>query len=66
MCPMKSLSVVFHNTSNYDYHFIIKELANEFEGKFECLAENRENYKTFSIPIEKANYKIDKDGNVTK
>ena len=24
--------VVFHNGSNYDYHFIIKELANEFEG----------------------------------
>ena len=23
--------VVFHNGSNYDYHFIIKELANEFD-----------------------------------
>ena len=36
------ISVVFHNSSNYDYHFIIKELANEFEGKFECLGENTE------------------------
>ena len=25
--------VVFHNGSNNDYHFIIKKLANEFEGK---------------------------------
>ena len=31
------IPVVFHNGSNYDYHFIIKEFPNEFEGKFECL-----------------------------
>ena len=47
------IPVVFHNGSNYDYHFIIKELANEFEGQFECLGENTEKYKTFSIPIKK-------------
>ena len=34
--------VVFHNGSNYDYHFIIRELAEEFEGIFECLAENNQ------------------------
>ena len=34
------ISVIFHYGSNYSYHFIIKELANEFEGQFECLAEN--------------------------
>ena len=45
--------VVFHNGSNYDYHFIIKELANEFEGQYECLGENKEKYKTFSVPIKK-------------
>ena len=33
--------VVFHNGSNYDYHFIIKELANEFEGQFKCLGEKK-------------------------
>ena len=33
--------VVLHNGSNYDYHFIIKELANEFEGQFECLGEKK-------------------------
>ena len=45
------------------YHFIIKELANEFEGKFECLGENAEKYKTFSIPIGKEDTKMDKNGN---
>ena len=36
----KEIPVVFHNGSTYDYHFIIKELAEEFEGEFECLGEN--------------------------
>ena len=31
------IPVIFHNGSNCDYHLIIKELANEFDGKFECL-----------------------------
>ena len=57
------IHVVFHNGSNCDYHFIIKELANEFEGQFECLGENKEKYKTFSVPIEKEVTKIDRDGN---
>ena len=29
MC--KKIPIVFHNGSNYDYHFIIKELAEEFK-----------------------------------
>ena len=44
---------MFHNGSIYDYHFIIKELAKEFEGNFECLDENTEKYITFSAPIKK-------------
>ena len=48
----KEVPVVFHNGSNYDYHFIIKELGKEFEGNFECLGENTEKYITFSAPIE--------------
>ena len=36
------IPLVFHSVSNYDYHFIIKELVNEFEGQLECLGENRE------------------------
>ena len=57
------MCAVFHNGSNYDYHFIIKELANEFEEIFECLGENTEKYKTISIPIEKEVTKINKYGN---
>ena len=44
----KEIPVIFLNGSTYDYHFIIKELAEEFEGQFECLGENREKYITFS------------------
>ena len=50
--------IVFHNGSNYDNHFIMKELANEFE-----LRENTEKYQTFSVPIEKEVINVDKDGN---
>ena len=39
--------------STYGYHFIIKELAKEFKGQFECLGENTEKYITFSIPTVK-------------
>ena len=49
----KNIPVIFHNGSTYDYHFIIKELACEFEGNFECLWENTEKYITFSVPIKK-------------
>ena len=41
--------MVFHNGLNYGYHFIIKELAKEFEGEFNCLGENAQKY--FSVPI---------------
>ena len=57
------IHVVFHNSSNYDYHFIITELSNESEGKFECLGVNTEKYKKFFVLIEKEVTKINKDGN---
>ena len=57
------ISVVFHSGSNYDYHFIIKELANESEQQIESLAGNTEKYKNVSVPIEKDVTKIGKDGN---
>ena len=28
----EDIHVVFHSGSNYDYHFIIKEITKEFEG----------------------------------
>ena len=49
----KQIPVVFHNSSTYDYQFIIKELAEEFEGEFECLGENTEKYIAFSVPTKK-------------
>ena len=33
----KEIPEVFHNGSTYDYHFIIKQLTEEFEGEFKCL-----------------------------
>ena len=30
----KNIHIAFHNISNYDYHFIIKELAEEFKNQF--------------------------------
>ena len=41
--------MVFHNGPKYHYHFVIKELANNFEGRFNCLGKNTEKYKTFSV-----------------
>ena len=49
----KNILVIFDNGSTYDYRFIIKELASEFDGNFECLGENIEKYITFSVPIKK-------------
>ena len=54
------ISVVFHNGSNYDYHFIIKKLANFFEGAFNCLGEITEKYKRFSVAPEKEYLKMEK------
>ena len=50
---LKEILIVFHNGSNCDYHFTIKQPAEEFTGQFACSRESTENYKTFSVPIEK-------------
>ena len=39
----KEIPVAFHDSSTYDYKLIIKELANEFKGQFDCLGEIQEN-----------------------
>ena len=39
----KEIPVNFHNESNYDYHFITKELAKAFDGKFNCSEEKQKN-----------------------
>ena len=38
----KNISIVFNNGSSYDYHFIIKQLAENFKKQFTCLGENTE------------------------
>ena len=48
----KEIPVLAHNAV-YDHHFIIKQLAKEFNGQFECLGINAEKYITFSVPIKK-------------
>ena len=50
---VKEIPVLFHNGSVYDYHFIIKYLAREFKGNFECLGENTEKYISFTVPFKK-------------
>ena len=57
----KQTPIVFRNGPNYDYHFIIKELAEIFMGKFKCLGKNIEIYITFSVSIEKGVTRIDKN-----
>ena len=49
--------MVFHSVLNSDYHVIIKYLKKVFEGKFDCLEENTEKCKTFSVTIITWNYK---------
>ena len=48
----KEIPTVFHNGSNYDYRFVIKELVDEFKKQFTCLGENTEKPMTFTVPIE--------------
>ena len=46
----KEIPVSFH-VSTYDYHFIIKKLAKEFESQIECVGENVEKYMSFSVQV---------------
>ena len=48
--------------SHYVYHFIIKELAEEFKGQFNYSGEHTEKCITFSVPVEKDVTRIDKNG----
>ena len=57
----EKIPIVFHNGSNYDYHFIIKNLAEEFKKQFTCLEENTEKYITFTVPIETEVIRTDKN-----
>ena len=64
-CSQKNVArkncVAVHNGSNYDYHFIIKDLSEESEKRLNYLVKNTENYITFTIPTEKKVTRIDKN-----
>ena len=57
----KKISLVFHNGWNYDIHFLIEELAEEFKKQFTCLGENTEKYMSFTTLIVKEVIRIDKN-----
>ena len=63
---LKKIHIAFHNGCNYDYHFIIKELAEEFEKQFTYLGENTEKYITFPFPIEREVTRTDNVEKITK
>ena len=59
----KKIPIAFHNRSNYDYNFIMKELAKEFP----FLEVSTEKSITFTVSIAKEVTRIDKNGEeVTK
>ena len=51
-CNKKNIEIpiAFHNGSNYDYHFIIKELAKKVN-RLVCIGENSEKYITFKATM---------------
>ena len=58
---LKKIPIVFPNGSNYEYHFIIKELAEESKKQFTCLGENTKKYIAFTFPVEKKVTRTDKN-----
>ena len=57
--------MIFYNGSNYDYHFIIKELAKEFEREFNRVGQTNAEYKIFSVSITKEVKRIGENGEET-
>ena len=51
-CNKKNIEIpkAFHNGSNYDYHFTIKELAKKVD-RLVCFGENSEKYITFKATM---------------
>ena len=58
----KKIPIVFHNGSNNDYYFAMKDSAEKFEKPFTCLGKNTKKYITFKVPIQKEVTRVDKNG----
>ena len=50
---LKQIIAFFRSWPNYDYNFIIKDVAEELERQFTCLRENTEKCIKFSVSIKK-------------
>ena len=52
-CVPKNSYIYLSNGSNYEYHFIIKELPEKIKKQITSLGENTAKYINFIAPIEK-------------
>ena len=48
----KEIPIIIHNAS-YDTYFMLNKLTVEFKGVLNCIGDNMEKYRTFSVPIKK-------------